>query len=115
MDDRHLVCGMRSCFHTDPLKEKAYVYLFYCVLLDIRSASYTHRMKWWNPKSWIQAKNDLQKINHTADVFHNLPDLLVNRPHKFDEEWFWEYVKNRLPEKYEFYYQVFMDKKDGKM
>ncbi|CAN7315221.1 hypothetical protein [Paenibacillus sp. LjRoot56] len=92
------------------LKERAYTYLFYCVLLDIRSASYTHRIKWWNPASWVQAKINMIEINNIADVFHNLPDLLVNRPDEFDEKWFWDYLKVRLPEKHEFYYQVFNEK-----
>ncbi|MBP1967898.1 hypothetical protein [Paenibacillus aceris] len=91
-------------------REKAYVYLLYCVLLDIRSASYTHRIKWWKPSSWIQAKIDLQEINNISDVFHNLPDLLVNRPNEFDEKWFWDYLKQRLPDRYQFYFQVFTEK-----
>ncbi|OME78664.1 hypothetical protein BK120_23280 [Paenibacillus sp. FSL A5-0031] len=95
---------------TETFKERAYVYLLYCVLLDIRSASYTHRIKWWNPASWVQAKNNVIEINNIADVFHNLPDLIVNRPDEFDEKWFWDYLRNRLPEKYEFYNKVFNEK-----
>ncbi len=94
----------------DALRARAYTYLFYCVLLDIRSASYTHRIRWWNPKSWMQAKKDMDEINNIADVFHNLPDLLVNRPVDFDETWFWNYLNNRLPDKYEFYHKVFIEK-----
>jgi hypothetical protein len=52
----------------------------------------------------------MHEINNIADVFHNLPDLLVNRPNDFDEQWFWDYLKKRLPEKYEFYYHVFNEK-----
>ncbi|NOV01192.1 hypothetical protein [Paenibacillus planticolens] len=67
-------------------------------------------MKWWNPASWAQAKHNLNEINNIADVFHNLPDFLANRPDEFDEKWFWSFLKQRLPEKYEFYYQVFNEK-----
>jgi hypothetical protein len=94
----------------DASRTRAYTYLFYCVLLDIRSASYTHRIKWWKPKSWVQVKKDMAEINNIADVFHNLPDLLVNRPQAFDETWFWNYLSSRLPNKYEFYHRVFIEK-----
>ncbi|AEI42367.1 hypothetical protein KNP414_03828 [Paenibacillus mucilaginosus KNP414] len=50
------------------------------------------------------------EINNMADVFHNLPDLIVNKPDEFDEKWFWDYLKKRLPKKYEFYNKVFNEK-----
>ncbi|MDU0205981.1 hypothetical protein RQP52_33410 [Paenibacillus sp. PFR10] len=57
----------------------------------------------------------MQEINNIADVYHNLPDLLVIRPNEFDERWFWDYLKQRLPEKYEFYFQVFIEKINEKV
>lgn len=94
----------------DALKVRAYTFLFYCVLLDIRSASYTHRMKWWLPKSWGQVKKNMAEINNIANVFHNLPELLVNRPDDFDETGFWEYLHARLPDRYEIYHNAFVEK-----
>ncbi len=93
----------------DAMRTRAYTYLFYCVLIDIRSASYTHRIKWWNPKSWVQAKKYLAEINNIADVFHNLPDFLTHRQKDFDETWFWSYLGKRLPDKYEFYHRIFIE------
>ncbi|MFB9328304.1 hypothetical protein ACFFSY_20435 [Paenibacillus aurantiacus] len=94
----------------DRPNEKAYTYLFYCVLLDIRSASYPHGVKWWNPVSWVQARKDRAEINTLADLFHNLPDLLVNRPDDFDEAWFWMRLRERMPGKYEVYHRIFNEK-----
>ncbi len=42
----------------------------------------------------------MAEINNIADVFHNLPELLVNRSEDFDEESFWDYMRKRLPDKY---------------
>jgi len=94
----------------DDSRIKAYTYLFYCAMLDIRSASNTHWIRWWNPKTWVHAKKNMDEINNIADTLHNLPDLIVNRPEKFDETWFWDHLSKRLPEKYEFYHKVFSEK-----
>lgn len=94
----------------DEARRRAYTYLLYCVMIDIRSASYTHRIKWWNPVSWVQAKRNMDEINKIADTFHNLPDFIANRSEDFDEALFWNFLNENLPDRYEEYHRIFIDK-----
>jgi len=66
----------------DNKRIRAYFYLLYTVLVDIRFHSFTNSAK------------STKFINDMSDTFHNLPLVLSDDPKKFDEQLFWEYVES---------------------
>lgn len=79
----------------DEKRKRAYAYLVYRALIDIRVHSWPgfRRVAWWNPFVWKKARASIRHIHLLTDYFHNLAAFLARDMEGFDEEQFWEDIR----------------------
>jgi hypothetical protein len=74
----------------DETRKRAYRYLLYTALLDIRANTwFSVGPGWWHPRFLRRALHSLRRSNIVADCFHNLAHFAALDFENFDEAWFW--------------------------
>ena len=84
----------------DEHRKNAYRFLLYWTLLDIRLIAWL-RWSWWDPRSMRTALHRTRQAGALADAMHNLGLFASNDFDDFDEDWFWQELKDledRYPE-----------------
>lgn len=73
-----------------PERRRAYAWIMYRALLDIRlSAWATLPPRPWSPSWWRRAITSLRDVERISDALHNLPEFMSREFAGFDEDLFW--------------------------
>ena len=80
----------------DERRKRAYRYLLYYAMLDIRPIAWIRFsfLQVLNPFSWQHLKNRARMAGSVADCFHNLALFSALDFVRFDEDWFWRGMEN---------------------
>jgi hypothetical protein len=73
-------------------EKKAYRYILYCALLEIRTIAWLGQ-SWKDrliPSRWIQNRRRVQMAGSLADWLHNLALFSALDFERFDQTWFWK-------------------------
>lgn len=71
----------------DEQRKRAYRYLLYRAMLDIRSIAW---LRMSNPLHWRRELRRVRRKGALADWLHNLALFSSLNFERFDEEWFWQ-------------------------
>lgn len=87
----------------DEQRKRAYRYLLYWAMLDIRAVQWLGRRSWraWSPLYWRRELRRVQYAGAVADWLHNLALYSSVNFQGFNEDWFWrdfETVRSRYSE-----------------
>ena len=82
--------------HVDEQRKKAYRYLLYHAMLDIRSSAWmsTGVFRLLNPFYWRHLLRRARRAGVIADWLHDLALFSVLDFERFSEEWFWKDFQN---------------------
>lgn len=80
----------------DEKRKKAYRYLLYHAMLDIRPIAWmpSGLIRLLNPFRWRETVSRIRRAGVVADWLHNLALFSVVDFERFDEEWFWRELRN---------------------